>query len=149
MKIAVLFGGTSEERDVSIASAAQIIPALRDLGHEVFAVDTATGRLGFAEERRLLSAAVGALPPSETEIARIRSGALALTPAADFRDADVVFLALHGGVGEDARIQAVLDLAGIAYSPGSGRSLRRAKSSTTSPSTKRAPRPPGVETRRV
>jgi D-alanine-D-alanine ligase len=115
MKIAVLFGGTSEERDVSIASAAQIIPALRDLGHEVFAVDTATGRLGFAEERRLLSAAVGALPPSDTEIARMRSGALALTPAADFRDADVVFLALHGGAGEDGRIQAVLDLAGVAY----------------------------------
>src|ERR1700733_13687040 len=115
MKIAVLFGGTSEERDVSIASAAQIIPALRDLGHEVFAVDTATGRLGFAEERRLLSAAVGALPPSDTEIARVRSGALALTPAADFRDADVVFLALHGGAGEDGRVQAVLDLAGIAY----------------------------------
>jgi D-alanine-D-alanine ligase len=33
MKIAVLFGGTSEERDVSIASAAQIIPVLRGLGH--------------------------------------------------------------------------------------------------------------------
>lgn len=115
MKIAVLFGGTSEERDVSIASAAQIIPALRDLGHEVFAVDTAIGRLGFAEERRLLSAAVGALPPSDTEIARMRSGALALTPAADFSNADVVFLALHGGAGEDGRIQAVLDLAGIAY----------------------------------
>jgi hypothetical protein len=45
LKIAVLFGGTSEERDVSIASAAQIIPALRHLGHQVFAVDTATGRL--------------------------------------------------------------------------------------------------------
>ena len=45
MKIAVLFGGTSEERDVSIASAAQIIPVLRALGHQVFAVDTATGRL--------------------------------------------------------------------------------------------------------
>jgi D-alanine-D-alanine ligase-like ATP-grasp enzyme len=41
MKIAVLFGGTSEQRDVSIASAAQIIPVLRKLGHEVFAVDTA------------------------------------------------------------------------------------------------------------
>ncbi len=60
MKIAVLFGGTSEERDVSIASAAQIIPVLRNLGHHVFAVDTATGRLGPAEERRLLSAAVAA-----------------------------------------------------------------------------------------
>jgi D-alanine-D-alanine ligase len=32
VKIAVLFGGTSEEREVSIASAAQIIPALRRLG---------------------------------------------------------------------------------------------------------------------
>jgi D-alanine-D-alanine ligase len=45
MRIAVLFGGTSEERDVSIASAAQIIPALRGLGHKVCAVDTATGAL--------------------------------------------------------------------------------------------------------
>jgi D-alanine-D-alanine ligase len=116
MKIAVLFGGTSEERDVSIASAAQIIPALRNLGHHVFAVDTATGRLGPAQERQLLSAAVAAAPPSDTEIARVRGGALALSPAAfDFRDADVVFLALHGGAGEDGRIQAVLDLAGMAY----------------------------------
>ena len=116
MKIVVLFGGTSEERDVSIASAAQIIPVLRGLGHDVYAVDTATGRLGFAQERQLLSAAVAAAPPSDTEIARVRGGALALSPAAfDFRDADVVFLALHGGAGEDGRIQAVLDLAGMAY----------------------------------
>jgi D-alanine-D-alanine ligase len=116
MRIAVLFGGTSEERDVSIASAAQIIPALRTLGHEVFAVDTASGRLEFAEERRMLSAAVGASPPSDKEISRVRGSAMALTPAAfDFRGADLVFLALHGGAGEDGRIQAVLDLAGMAY----------------------------------
>jgi D-alanine-D-alanine ligase len=116
MKIAVLFGGTSEERDVSIASAAQIVPALRGLGHQVFAVDTATGRLNAAQERQLLSAAVGAAPPPDTEIARMRGGALALSPAAfDFREAEVVFLALHGGAGEDGRIQAVLDLAGMAY----------------------------------
>ncbi len=116
MKIAVLFGGTSEERDVSIASAAQIIPALRGLGHEVFAVDTATGRLGFEQERLLLAAPVASEPPIATEIARVRGGALALSPAAtDFRDADVVFLALHGGAGEDGRIQSVLDLAGLAY----------------------------------
>jgi D-alanine-D-alanine ligase len=102
MKIAVLFGGTSEERDVSIASAAQIIPALRALGHQVFAVDTATGRLGFEQERQLLSAQVAAVPPTAREMARVRGGALALSPAAaDFRDADVVFLALHGGAGED------------------------------------------------
>jgi D-alanine-D-alanine ligase len=116
MRIAVLFGGTSEERDVSIASAAQIIPVLRDLGHQVFAVDTATGRLGHAQERQLLSAAVASLPPSDQEIARVRGAAMALSPAAfDFREADVVFLALHGGAGEDGRIQAMLDLAGLAY----------------------------------
>jgi D-alanine-D-alanine ligase len=116
VKIAVLFGGTSEERDVSIASAAQIIPVLRALGHQVFAVDTATGRLGFEQERQLLSVQVAAAPPSATEMARVRGGALTLAPAAaDFRDADVVFLALHGGAGEDGRIQSVLDLAGMAY----------------------------------
>ena len=116
MKIAVLFGGTSEERDVSIASAAQIIPVLRGLGHHVFAVDTATGRLGFEQEKLLLSAAVAPAPPSASEIARVRGGAMTLSASAfDFRDADVVFLALHGGAGEDGRIQALLDLAGMAY----------------------------------
>ena len=116
MKIAVLFGGMSEERDVSIASAAQIIPALRSLGHQVFAIDSASGALGSAQERQLLSAAVAPAPPSDREIARVRGAAMALSPAAfDFREADVVFLALHGGAGEDGRIQAVLDLAGMAY----------------------------------
>ena len=74
MKIAVLFGGTSEERDVSIASAAQIIPALRALGHQVFAVDTATGRLESAQERHLLSVTVAAKPPSDREIAESARG---------------------------------------------------------------------------
>jgi D-alanine-D-alanine ligase len=116
MKIAVLFGGTSEERDVSIASAAQIIPALRALGHEVFAVDTATGRLPPADERRLLTSGVGPQPPSTTALEQVRGGAIAFAPnAADIRSADVVFLALHGGAGEDGRLQAMLDLAGLSY----------------------------------
>jgi D-alanine-D-alanine ligase len=116
LKVAVLFGGTSEERDVSIASAAQIIPALRHLGHEVFAVDTATGRLQSSAERKLLAAGVGPEPPSTGEIANMRDRAITLSPSAfDIRDVDVVFLALHGGAGEDGRIQAMLDLAGMAY----------------------------------
>jgi D-alanine-D-alanine ligase len=45
MKIAVLFGGTSSERDVSIASGSQVVKALREAGHDVIAVDTATGVL--------------------------------------------------------------------------------------------------------
>jgi D-alanine-D-alanine ligase len=116
LKIAVLFGGTSEERDVSIASAAQIIPALRHLGHVVFAVDTATGRLNAPEERALLSAGVAPEPPSQGAIGGVRARAGALTASGfDIRDVDVIFLALHGGAGEDGRIQAMLDLAGLAY----------------------------------
>ena len=116
MKIAVLFGGTSEERDVSIASAAQIIPALRGLGHEVFAVDTATGRLPPADEQRLLTGGVAPEPPSNVSIEQVRRRAIAFAPsAAEIRSADVVFLALHGGAGEDGRLQAMLDLADLAY----------------------------------
>lgn len=116
MKIAVLFGGTSEERDVSIASASQIIPALRALGHEVFAVDTATGRLPPADEQRLLTGGVAPEPPSSAAIQQVRGRAIAFTPGAfDIRSADVVFLALHGGAGEDGRLQAMLDVAGLAY----------------------------------
>ncbi|HZT00924.1 MAG TPA: D-alanine--D-alanine ligase [Steroidobacteraceae bacterium] len=116
MKIAVLFGGTSEERDVSIASAAQVIPALRGLGHEVVAVDTATGRLSAPAEQRLLTSGVGPQPPSGSALAGMKQGAPVLAAeTADIRDVDVVFLALHGGAGEDGRIQAVLDLAGLAY----------------------------------
>jgi D-alanine-D-alanine ligase len=116
MKIAVLFGGMSEERDVSIASAAQVIPALRSLGHEVVAVDTASGRLSGPAEQRLLTSGVGPEPPSGSALAGVRQGAPALAAeTADIHDVDVVFLALHGGAGEDGRIQAVLELAGLAY----------------------------------
>ena len=116
MRIAVLFGGTSEERDVSIASAAQVIPALRGRGHEVFAVDTATGQLTRLDEQKLLAAGVSPDPPSAGEIAGVRERAIALSPTAfDIRDVDVVFIALHGGAGEDGRMQAMLELAGLAY----------------------------------
>ena len=120
MRIAVLFGGTSEERDVSVASAAQIIPALSALGHEVIAVDTARGRLPAADTRRLLESGVAPEPPTEQGIADVRAHAVALnTSNIDVRGVDVVFVALHGGAGEDGRLQAILDLAGLPYT-GSG-----------------------------
>jgi D-alanine-D-alanine ligase len=116
VKIAVLFGGASEERDVSIASAAQIIPVLRSLGHGVFAVDTAAGRLLETQERALLTVAVADKPPSHSVLEGVRTRAVPFqATAADVRSADVVLLALHGGAGEDGRIQSVLDLAEVAY----------------------------------
>lgn len=120
MRVAVLFGGTSEERDVSIASGAQVFQALREAGHEVIVVDTARGVLGPAEERSLFSSGVAPVPPSEAELALVRSGAPgALTNAPELHRVDVVFLALHGGTGEDGTLQALLDLTGIPYT-GSG-----------------------------
>lgn len=120
MKIAVLLGGTSEERDVSIASGSQVFRALRSAGHEVVAVDTARGTLQGDDERRLLESGVAPAPPTDEELRRLRAGnpmALAANPA--LRDADVVFLALHGGTGEDGTLQAILDYGGIIYT-GSG-----------------------------
>jgi D-alanine-D-alanine ligase len=119
VRISVLFGGESEERDVSIASAAQIIPALRARGHQVAAVDAAYGAIDFADEHRVLTSAVGQAPPSATEIDRARIQAGPLQLPATLGDSDVVFIALHGGSGEDGRLQALLDLAGIPYT-GSG-----------------------------
>ncbi len=101
---------------MSVASAAQIIPALGAAGHEVVAVDTATGRLAAADTRRLLESGVAPEPPTERAIADVRANAVALnTSNIDVRDVDVVFVALHGGAGEDGRLQAMLDLAGLPY----------------------------------
>lgn len=115
MKIAVLFGGTSEERDVSIASAAQVIPALRTLGHQVVAIETSHGLLTPDQERQVLSAQVGVLPPASDALAVLRSREASLMRNPALADIDVIFLALHGGTGEDGTVQAMLDMAGMAY----------------------------------
>lgn len=116
MRVAVLFGGTSSERDVSIASGAQVMKALREAGHEAIAVDTARGVLGPGDEQRLLTSGVAPEPPREEELSMIRAGSASPLPsAAELQGIDVVFLTLHGGTGEDGTIQALLDLTGIPY----------------------------------
>ena len=122
MRITVLTGGTSSERDVAIASAVQIIAALRSKGHEVAVVDTARGFIPQADESRLLSARVGVTPPSSDELHALERGLLlsGLGNLAVVRDADVLFLALHGGRGEDGTIQTLLEMVGVPYT-GSGR----------------------------
>jgi D-alanine-D-alanine ligase len=120
MKVAVLFGGTSMERDVSIASGSEVVKALRSAGHDVVAVDTASGVLDPEQEKRLLRSGVAPLPPGQEELAALANGdATALTTAPELRGVDVLFLALHGGTGEGGTLQAVLDLAGLPYT-GSG-----------------------------
>ncbi|MGP0151060.1 D-alanine--D-alanine ligase [Pseudomonas oryzihabitans] len=121
LKIAVLLGGTSEERDVSIASGAQVVAALRRRGHEVVTVDTALGLLDEDAERELLEARVGLEPPERTALVRMRGqDAGAVLSRAQLGDQDLLFLALHGGTGENGTLQTLLDLAELRYT-GSGR----------------------------
>ncbi len=104
----MIFGGNSAEREVSVASGAQVFRALKARGHEVLAVDTAHGLFGPAEAQALLDAKGQPLPPKQDELALVRSGTSNLTSSSDLADADVFFLALHGGIGEDGTLQALL-----------------------------------------
>ncbi len=115
-------GGTSSERDVSLSSGLRIAEALRERGHRVIAVDPARGAIGEEEEARLRSAGVvKAVPPTPEELRELErtSRAPSLGTFPEVRGADVVFLALHGGQGEDGTIQALLDMVGVRYT-GSG-----------------------------
>lgn len=88
MRIQVLMGGTSSEREVSLASGKAVAAGLARAGHKVAVYDfnPARGR----DVRHLLA-------------------------SAELAGAEVVFITLHGGEGEDGRIQAVLELAGKPY----------------------------------
>nr|AIA15516.1 D-alanine--D-alanine ligase [uncultured bacterium] len=120
MKIAVMFGGTSEERDVSIASGSQVVRALRSRGHEVIPTDTAVGVLDAAAEEKLLSSDVRSAPPGSEQLDVLRTGdATSITRAPEMQGVDVIFLALHGGAGEGGTLQALLELTGLPFT-GSG-----------------------------
>jgi D-alanine-D-alanine ligase len=121
MKITVLMGGTSSERNVSLASGIRIVQALRDRGHKVTALDPARGVISDAEERELSTGKVGAKPPTLESLSKFAEGTFLpnLTSMKEIKDAEVVFLGLHGGQGEDGTIQALLDMARVKYT-GSG-----------------------------
>ena len=128
MKIVVLAGGLSPERNVSLSSGCKVCAALRERGHEVAFVDMYLGT------REAPEALFGAPIPAElTKIGRQAPDLEALKSSRPdggdgqfgpgvlelCRMADAVFLALHGACGEDGRVQAALDLLGIPYT-GSG-----------------------------
>ena len=132
MKVLVLAGGLSGERNVSLSSGSKIAQALRDSGHDVALVDVFFGLEDYPglERDDLYTAQfpqrwreVGSVAPdldqvkaSRADKSRCQFGPGVLELA---RKADVVFLALHGSTGEDGRIQATFDLLGVPYT-GSG-----------------------------
>ena len=131
MKIVVLAGGLSPERNVSLSSGAMVSEALREQGHQVALVDLFFGTEGVEGPAEALYDApvpqafkrIGRQAP---DLAQVRAARRDRSPSSIgpgvlelCAGADVVYLALHGACGEDGRIQAALDLLGVPYT-GSG-----------------------------
>ncbi|MEU7261613.1 D-alanine--D-alanine ligase [Streptomyces rimosus] len=123
MRIVILSGGESAERDVSLASGRSVARALLERGHEVVLIDPAAAEPVLAGPLRpgdaVDAVAVGKEPPSLSDQQRLRErmhAALTGGPVLDLlREAELVFLALHGGWGEDGHVQALLEMAGVRF----------------------------------
>jgi D-alanine-D-alanine ligase len=113
MRVLVLMGGSSAERDVSLATGAGVSRALGERGHEVTAVDPATG-----QQLELTGAPAEAIGESPADVPGDENS-LVLAHSDALGNAEAVFIALHGGIGEDGTLQALLDLASVPYT-GSG-----------------------------
>ena len=127
MKIAVLCGGRSPERDVSISTGAMVASALRKSGHMVALVDSSADysaepeSLFTANDEAQQDAGIGMTAPD---------GNFAMGKGEQFfgkgvidicRYADIVYNALHGAAGEDGTLQATFDLLGIRYTGSSAK----------------------------
>ncbi|SFL30791.1 D-alanine-D-alanine ligase [Lachnospiraceae bacterium KH1T2] len=130
MKIVVLAGGTSTERDVSFVSGSKVYNALKQLGHDVILIDVFYGYNGvdandvnalFTVDRNW-AADIKAITETDPDIEAIK----AQRPGNSnsyfgphvieiCQAADIAFLALHGGDGENGKVQAALDLFGVKY----------------------------------
>lgn len=125
MKIVVLAGGISTEREISIVSGTKVCEALRGKGHLAILLDVYFGQeeaepeTAFTEKYDVAAAAAYMRSfdgQAETAARRDFFGPQVLELC---RAADIVFMALHGENGENGKVQAAFDLFGIPYT-GSG-----------------------------
>ena len=129
MKIVVLAGGLSPEREVSLSSGSLIANALMEKGHRVLLLDVYRGMRQLPENpeelfrtgERYTHSVTDQVPDLERLRREVGIGDALVGPnvAALCRLADRVFLALHGAMGENGQLQAFLDSQGIRYT-GSG-----------------------------
>ena len=123
MKIVVLAGGTSTERDVSIVSGTGICGALRQKGHQAILVDVFCGQEEvdwedpFPAEYDVEKAAayIRGFNLQMAELKKTRKNFFGPNVIDLCKKADFVFLGLHGANGEDGKLQGAFDLMGIPY----------------------------------
>lgn len=132
MRIVVLAGGLSTERDVSISSGFLVAEALRKKGHNVVLLDVFTGYeesicdIDALFKQNYSFTENFSVSKTRSDISEVIENRLNKSPRyigtnviEICSEADITFLALHGGEGENGQIQATLDLFGIKYT-GSG-----------------------------
>lgn len=126
MKIVVLCGGISTERDVSLVSGTQVYKALKGKGHEVVLLDVFLGYEGSAEkvfEKDIDWAADFAkISEKAPDIAAVKASRKDKSNSffgenviEICKQSDIVFMALHGDAGENGKVQAAFDLFDIKY----------------------------------
>lgn len=127
MKIVVLAGGLSPERDVSLSSGSLIANALMQNGHSVALVDLYMGMDapdGFESlffDKNSGKTFAYAVPEREPDLDTLKrqtdnGGALIGKNVLELcKYADLAFIALHGSIGENGQLQAALDVSGIKY----------------------------------
>lgn len=122
MKIALITGGLSSEREVSLSSGRGILKGLRNLGHEVKVIDPIYGK-ELTEEDVIFKDKVSKAYPTLEKIRQLqRESSRKLIDCINsdlLNDTDLIFLGLHGKYGEDGKIQTLLELRGLKYT-GSG-----------------------------
>ena len=120
MKIAVLAGGYSPERDVSLSSGSLIANALTKLGHKVLLLDLYEGievesndYENLFRDDKTYEYKVNSAEPDLEELKRKNNNGNSLIGKNVLeicKYADIVFVALHGGIGENGELQAVFDI---------------------------------------
>lgn len=118
MRIAVLFGGISTERNVSISGGRAVTEALRSIGYEVVPVDPAYGKEGAIKAEEQINN-INHFPTLDELNKFNPKSIIECINSEIFDNIDCAFIVLHGKYGEDGIIQALLELRGIPYT-GSG-----------------------------
>ena len=117
MKIIVLTGGVSSERNVSLASGKGISEALRGAGHKVSVIDPIYG-IDKPSESDIFNSrpVIGRDFPTVEELkAYSNRKVIECINSELFDNIDIVFLGLHGKFGEDGKIQSLLEMRGVSY----------------------------------
>ena len=120
LRVAILMGGPSPERDVSLTSGLQVLQAIDRRQYDPLPYEiTREGK--FLPRPDLLRLAGPGAPVQVGRVPAAKgSSALArIEEAVGDGTVDLAFIALHGPYGEDGTVQGLLELLGIPYT-GSG-----------------------------